>query len=470
MKKISGWSFFDLWRLDGVVDRGPYAAIGLLGFVVKYNLDRLIASAIFHQPWDLFKYIIPQKPLFLISGDWHDPSENEIFLFGTILVVALPFIWIGVALTLRRLRAIGLPTWLVTLFFFPVINLIFFLLLAILPSRPTEDSQFFERKEKGVLNWIIPDHPLGSAWVALVFTLLFGLIAAILSTKIFASYGWGLFVALPFCLGLVSVLLYSHRSPRSFRSCLLVAVLSIALLGVGFLGLAVEGVICLLMAAPIALVLAIMGGSVGYFIQRCSWNRDQTLKVCLLLMLSVPLLMGAELVSVPREPLFSVCTSVEINAPPERVWQSVVTFSELPEPTELLFRLGIAYPVKATIQGTGVGAVRHCEFSTGPFVEPIEVWDEPRLLKFSVTQNPAPMQEWTPYRAINPPHLHGFLVSEGGQFLLKPLPNGKTQLEGTTWYRHHMWPAGYWQIWSDQIIHQIHLRVLKHIQYLAENG
>ena len=80
------------------------------------------------------------------------------------------------------------------------------------------------------------------------------------------------------------------------------------------------------------------------------------------------------------------------------------------------------------------------------------------------------MQEWTPYRAINPPHLHGFLVSEGGQFLLKPLPNGKTQLEGTTWYRHHMWPAGYWQIWSDQIIHQIHLRVLKHIQYLAENG
>src|SRR2546430_5741809 len=35
-------------------------------------------------------------------------------------------------------------------------------------------------------------------------------------------------------------------------------------------------------------------------------------------------------------------------------------------------------------------------FSTGPFVEPIEVWDEPRLLKFGVTANPAPLDELTP--------------------------------------------------------------------------
>ena len=71
-----------------------------------------------------------------------------------------------------------------------------------------------------------------------------------------------------------------------------------------------------------------------------------------------------------------------------------MSFSEIPPPTEWMFRAGIAYPVRARIQGNGVGAERQCVFSTGAFVEPIEVWDEPRKLKFSVTSNPAPMEEW----------------------------------------------------------------------------
>jgi hypothetical protein len=120
--------------------------------------------------------------------------------------------------------------------------------------------------------------------------------------------------------------------------------------------------------------------------------------------------------------------------------------------------------------GKGVGAERHCVFSTGAFVEPIQVWDAPHRLKFSVTANPAPMQEWMPYPHVDPPHLHGFLISEGGQFLLTPLPNGTTRLEGTTWYHHGLWPSAYWRLWSDEIIHRIHLRVLNHIREEAESS
>jgi len=72
----------------------------------------------------------------------------------------------------------------------------------------------------------------------------------------------------------------------------------------------------------------------------------------------------------------------------------------------------------SVIDGSGPGAVRYCEFSTGPFVEPIQVWDEPRLLRFQVTENPAPMHEWSPYAKVLPKHLHGYLVSKQGQFLL----------------------------------------------------
>jgi hypothetical protein len=125
--------------------------------------------------------------------------------------------------------------------------------------------------------------------------------------------------------------------------------------------------------------------------------------------------------------------------------------------------------IRARIEGSGAGAVRRCEFSTGAFVEPIEVWDEPRLLRFSVTSNPAPMQEWNPLFAIHPPHLDGFLVSKEGQFLLTPLPGGKTRLTGSTLYQHGLWPAAYWRLWSDPIIHAIHDRVLRHIKTLTES-
>src|SRR5262249_54992988 len=70
---------------------------------------------------------------------------------------------------------------------------------------------------------------------------------------------------------------------------------------------------------------------------------------------------------------------------------------------EWIFRAGIAYPIRAEIDGNGQGAERRCVFSTGAFVEPIEVWDEPRRLKFAVTSNPAPMPGWTPYPHIEPP-------------------------------------------------------------------
>jgi hypothetical protein len=168
-----------------------------------------------------------------------------------------------------------------------------------------------------------------------------------------------------------------------------------------------------------------------------------------------------------RPPVFEVRTAITIPASPEVVWKHVVTFADLPEPDEWYFRRGIAYPMRARIEGQGAGAVRYCEFSTGPFVEPIEVWDAPHLLQFRVTENPAPMHEWSPYANVAPKHLHGYLVSKKGQFQLTRLESGETLLEGTTWYQHGLWPAMYWHWWSDAIIHRIHLRVLSHIRNLS---
>jgi hypothetical protein len=161
-------------------------------------------------------------------------------------------------------------------------------------------------------------------------------------------------------------------------------------------------------------------------------------------------------------------TVVEIAAPPEVVWRHVVTFPDLPPPTELLFRAGVAAPTRARIEGTGVGATRYCDFTTGSFVEPVTAWEENRLLAFDITEQAPPMTEWSPYRQVNPPHLDGYFRATHGEFRLMPLPGGRTRLEGRTVYVVDMFPQRYWTLPAGRIVAAIHGRVLRHIAALAE--
>ena len=456
--------FSDLWRSSGTIDRGPYAVIGLIGFAVKHNLDRLIASLVFHRPWSLFNYLEPMQDVLRITA----LSRPDAIFLESMVLFSLPFIWVGVALTMKRLRSANLPLHLVVFFFVPFVNLLFFLLLCLLPSREEHEEHSQPLSKDSSLARMIPESALGSAAIALLITVPLGLGMMLLGVRVLANYGWGIFVALPFTMGFGAALIYGLRRPRSLSGCIQVASLSIAILGASLFALAVEGVACLAMTIPLALPLGIIGGVFGYLMQRQRWLRQATPAFLGSLLLLTPGVQCAEHIVAPPPRVYEVRTSIDIQAPPEKVWEQVVAFSEIPPPQELVFRAGVAYPIRARIFGKGVGAERHCEFSTGAFVEPIQVWDEPRLLKFSVTSNPSPMEEWTPYHHIDTPHLHGYLVSNGGQFLLTPLSNGGTRVEGTTWYRHTLWPREYWRLWSDSIIHKIHWRVLSHIRDEAE--
>jgi hypothetical protein len=281
------------------------------------------------------------------------------------------------------------------------------------------------------------------------------------------NYGWGLFVALPFAMGLVSVLIYAGTEQRTFASCMFVSMLSVAFAGLFMFVFAAEGAICLIMAAPIGLILALLGGMVAYAIVG-KHARPLSPTDMVLVLAAVPLTMGMEYQAQDRPPLLSVTTSLIIDAPPDRVWPHVVSFPPIPEQRDWVLHTGVAYPTCARIDGQGVGATRHCIFTTGEFVEPIKVWDEDRLLRFSVAHQPEPMEELSPYPHLKTTHLDGYFQSSEGELRLTPLPNGKTLLEGTTWYTDQIWPSQYWQLWSDTIIHHIHLRVLNHIKNLSE--
>ncbi len=473
------------------ISRGWYLLSGVLLLMAKVALDRTVAAIGFSRTWGVGSYIAPGREIADLI--WNRPDR---VFYATMLAIAVPFIATGVVLTVRRLRDAGLSRALAFLFFVPAVNLIFFLLLSIVPSRKQEAATSDNEQLPPLARVAPPDpsaspgiqlkygkdqptrtrsavmrcFPAGkraSAAVAILLPQPFLIGLTLLSVRIFSYYGWGMFVALPFLLGFCSALLYGIREPRTMGQCMGVAAGATIVAGAVLISFAIEGLLCLIMALPLALPIALIGAGVGFALQDRPLLPGDARRMLLSALLFLPLFMGAERLADPDAPVYAATTTVEVDAPPEAVWEQVVSFDRIPPPDDWMFRAGIAYPVEAQIEGHGVGAVRHCVFSTGAFIEPITVWDEARLLKFNVSLNPPALREWSPWD-IHPPHVQNFLVSSGGQFKLIPLPHGRTRLEGTTWYRHNLWPAGYWQLWSNAIIHRIHKRVLNHVKALSE--
>ena len=256
--------FSNLWRWDGTLGRGAYLFWGLVLFAIKYNVDRAVAVWVFQRSWSLYNYVLPGR-VFELSA----PADLQFCL--TMLAVALPFVGAGVTLTMRRLRSVGWPLWLVVLFFVPLVSLLFFAVLSVVPAQAAREER---DREAGWLARVIPDSKLGSAALGMAATIVLGLGSMALSVNVFRGYGLGLFVLVPFCCGLLAVLVYGFHQPRGAGECVGVAVLAVTLLGACLLAFAMEGAFCILLAAPLAVPLVVLGGLVARAMQQFGRGRS----------------------------------------------------------------------------------------------------------------------------------------------------------------------------------------------------
>jgi uncharacterized membrane protein YhaH (DUF805 family) len=454
---------FRAWRLlrwlftwNGTVSSGQYFIAGSVLVVIKYGIDRWIAS-LYGQPWHVWNYFFPSD-----QALWRVANKQ---MYMVLWAIAIPFFWIGVALTLRRLRSAGHRTAWVFLFFVPVLNLAFFLSLCLRPEvvkNIVVPPAITENASR-------PRNATASAVLGVLLSTALGLALVVMSVSGLGRYGSGLFLGVPFAAGFISATVFNYGKRRTADATVGVALLAVMALGVALLGFRLEGFICIVMALPLVLPLTLAGALLAWHIQ-ADRERVESPPTMAAWLLVLPLAMFVEHAVNPKPPVLAVTTAVEINAPAEKVWRNVVTFPPLARPQELLFRTGIAYPTSAVIRGRGIGAVRYCRFSTGDFVEPITKWDEGRLLAFDVAAQPMAMRELS-FAEITPPHLErNYMRSRRGQFRLIALPGGRTRLEGTTWYQNYFWPQPYWRMWSDYIVHRIHMRVLLHVKAEAERA
>lgn len=440
------------WLFDprGRVEARSYLRTGVALVAIKYLVDAALVGVFAHRLWRPTGYLQP-----LLGVRAADLAGAPSWLLLVLGIWAAPFLCIGMSLSVRRLADAGRSPWWALFFVVPWANYILMAALALLPTRANQGRM--------VVTPPVEEPSSRDALVALAASVALTIPMVALNALVLRTYSAGLFLGTPFSLGVVAAYFYNWKRLHSLRTTFWVVTAGMAFAAVALIAVALEGMVCILMAAPLALFIALAGAVVGR--QMAIRGTEDIIRVGAVIVLT-PFVPAAG--PALRPVVHEVRSELVVNAPIEVVWRRVVAFGDLAEPPGLLFRLGVAYPLRATIAGAGVGAIRRCEFSTGTFVEPITAWDEPRRLAFDVTSEPRPMRELSPYQAVNAPHLDGFLRSRRGEFRLVALPDGRTRLAGSTWYTVAMAPEGYWQVFADGIIHRIHLRVLRHVRSLAE--
>ncbi|HYH13689.1 MAG TPA: hypothetical protein VD794_00620, partial [Flavisolibacter sp.] len=94
---------------------------------------------------------------------------------------------------------------------------------------------------------------------AIAFTCLLSWAFTYLSISIFEDYAVGLFIGLPISIGALSTLIYGYRYPSQRSVLRNISFLSLLVYCLGLLVFAWEGLICLIMAAPIGLFFTWLG-------------------------------------------------------------------------------------------------------------------------------------------------------------------------------------------------------------------
>jgi hypothetical protein len=279
-------------------------------------------------------------------------------------------------------------------------------------------------------------------------------------------FGLAVFAGLPFATG-VSCGVILRRAGGTFGQAVAASMTLIGTIILILCAMAMEGIVCVVMAAPIGAAVAFFGVVTGYFLARTK-AADGTLQSAA--WLSIVVIVGVEGWNPPAPLEATTSSEIVIDAPVGRVWAELHDIRDLPAADDnLLFRFGIAHPTGTVTDGEGVGAARLCKLSTGDMPEIVTVWKPGQELRFKVLSTPPSMRELGFFgRTIDTTHIHSAYASLEGGFKLEALPGGKTRLVGESRYLLNIAPAAYWNLWTEGIVHMVQRRVMDHVKTRAE--
>ncbi len=146
-------------------------------------------------------------------------------------------------MTVRRTVDAGIAAAWSLLFFVPIVNYLYMILLCFLPASQAPAPPPVSRRD--VVGGVVYSTAAG---------VLVGIAMMGLSVVWLRGYGASLFLGTPFVMGFVSAFTFNQDGPRSVVATLGVAYLTLVAVAGLIALLALEGLVCLLMALPLALL------------------------------------------------------------------------------------------------------------------------------------------------------------------------------------------------------------------------
>jgi uncharacterized membrane protein YhaH (DUF805 family) len=431
----------------------PYLLSSLAVFFSQHLITILVIAAeggllgAAAKDWQF--YLMPLQTLAKHSG----ASALTLLSALTGLLIAC---WALAALAFRRAADAEASGWIAAFAIAPVVQIATIGLLSAMPSRAVAgDAGVMTRR--GPLGW-------ATAAQGLFLGVAVTLFAVATGALLFGSYGFGIFVASPFTIGATTGYFANRRADLSPLGTAELAAGAIFLGGIALLTAALEGLICILMAAPLAMVAALVGGMLGRAIALYSRRpARQGLSVVALL----PVIFALE-TSLPTAVPFDTLSRVQIGAPPPAVWKVLVRTDLSEEPVALAFRLGLAYPVRGEVLGEGIGSIRLGVFSTGVALERVTEWIPNRKLSFILLNEVPAMRELSPYAKVHAPHVVGYFRTTNTSFELLDRDDGNTEVIERTSHVLSLEPVLYWLPLARWVVHENNTRVLAHIKRRAE--
>ena len=182
--------------LDRRVGRREYLLHGFGLATVKYGVDAVLVLTATGEFWTPWSYLV-SAPVLLAARFADAPN----YLAPTLVVWTLPFLWIGVSMTLRRALDAGLSAWVSLLFFVPMLSYVMMAFLCALPTsrRPRQGPRDTPSPLDG--------SRLPSALLSMAVGAALGLGMLLFSVRFLNNYGLALFMGTPFAVGAVTAFL-----------------------------------------------------------------------------------------------------------------------------------------------------------------------------------------------------------------------------------------------------------------------
>ena len=271
----------------------------------------------------------------------------------------------------------------------------------------------------------------------------------------------------PFVIGLITA--YHHDKITSSKKIAMITMPIFSI--IGLVGISVffgqEGIICALMALPVFLFMALLGGLIGVRI----FKRNRTDKIYVSLFVFLPFLIAPiENKLGLTDKIFTEHTTIEINSSDKIVWSNITRvklISETENNNSLFQFMGFPRPLEAELDTIAVGGIRKAIFARGLFfTETVTQMQPNKILAFNVVADPKSI----PPKALDEHVMVGgkyFDVLEG-KYEIEKLNETKIKLHLTSQFRLSTRFNFYSGLWSKLIMRDIQKNILEIIKQRSE--